>query len=230
MVMNCADFAEIVHELAREEVRADKKTLSAATAVSARFHAQTCESCAARLGEARSLALALKAAEEGSTQTGAPAHVEMSLIATFRDYQRSRQRARYREQCSRLRRAEWVAVATAAVALLAIGMWNFSRLHSHGANGANAHPVAAANKNAGVSAQPAAEPQETAAQDSDFVPLPYGESFSADDSGVVVRVSMTRDALESLGYPVNEGGGEDVVQADLIVGEDGWPRAVRLVQ
>ncbi|HLW82416.1 MAG TPA: hypothetical protein VKS20_10280 [Candidatus Acidoferrales bacterium] len=228
--MNCAEFAEVVHELAKEEVRADKKTLRAATAVSARFHAQTCESCATRLREAQSLALALKAAEEGSTQSEAPAHVEMSLIATFRDYQRSRERARYREQRSRLRWAEWVAAAAAAVVLLAIGAWNFSRPRSHGANGANAHAVAAANKNAGVSAHPAAEPQEAAAQGSDFVPLPYGESFSADDSGVVVRVSMTRDALESLGYPVDEGGGEDVVQADLIVGDDGWPRAVRLVQ
>lgn len=228
--MNCAEFAEVVHELAREEVRADKKMLSAATAVSARFHAQTCESCAARLAEAQSLALAMKAAADDAARIEAPAQVETSLMASFREHHRSFERARFRERRSRLRWTEWVAVASAAVVLLAIGAWNFSRPHSHGANGINAHPVAAANKNAGVSAPPAAEPQETAAQDSDFVPLPYGESFSADDSGVVVRVSMTRDALESLGYPINEGGGEDVVQADLIVGEDGWPRAVRLVQ
>jgi hypothetical protein len=226
MAMNCAEFAEVVHELAREEADAGKKTLSVAAAVSGQFHAQTCESCAARLAEAQSLALAMQATAEDAARIEAPAPLETSLMASFREHHRSLERARFRERRARLRWAEWVAVAAAAVVLLAIGTWNFSRPYSHGVN---TRPVVAANKNAGVSAQPAAEPQETAAQDSDFVPLPYGESFSADDSGVVVRVSMTRDALESLGYPVDEGG-EDVVQADLIVGEDGWPRAVRLVQ
>jgi hypothetical protein len=230
MEMNCAEFGEIVHELAQEKARAGKKTLSAATAVSARFHAETCEVCAARLAEAQSLALALKATADDCAPLEAPGHVEMLLMAAFREHRRSRERAQFRERRSRLRWAEWMAVAAAAVVLLGIGAWNLSRPHSHRVNGANTHPVAAANKNAGVAAQPAAEPQEAAAQDSDFVPLPYGERFSADDSGVVVRVSMTRDALATLGYPVDEGRGEDVVQADLIVGEDGWPRAVRLVQ
>jgi hypothetical protein len=41
---------------------------------------------------------------------------------------------------------------------------------------------------------------------------------------------MTRSALGSLGYPVDEVHAADVVQADLLVGEDGLPRAVRLVQ
>lgn len=226
--MDCADFGEVVHELAQEEACAGKKALSTATAVSARFHAQTCESCAARLAEAQSLALALKAAAEDFARAEAPAHVEMSLMDAFREHYSSRERARYRVRRPRLRWQRWMALATAAVVILAIGAWTFSRAHTHLVNSANAHPVAA-NTKAGISAQTPAESQETAVQDSDFVPLPYGETFSPDDSGVVVRVSMTRDALESLGYPVDEGG-EDVVQADLVVGEDGWPRAVRLVQ
>jgi hypothetical protein len=63
----------------------------------------------------------------------------------------------------------------------------------------------------------------------DFVPVPYGEGFEPGDSGVIVRVEMPRSALADLGYSVDSTRSADLIQADLLVGEDGWPRAVRLV-
>src|SRR5579872_970575 len=110
--------------------------------------------------------------------------------------------------------------------------WNFSHPRVNGTKTNPSVVTSPATSNAnGASEQ--VEPVETAtAEDSnsDFVPLPYGETLSADDSGLVVRVSLTRSALGSLGYPVDEVHGGDLVQADLLVGEDGLPRAVRLVQ
>lgn len=225
--MNCEGFAKVVHEVAREDTRAGRKTLSAAEAISARFHAETCEACAARLNEARAVVSGLKIIAENATNNEARPYVEMAVLDAFREHQRMQERVQCRRGRARLRWAEWITVSAAAAVLLAVGAWKFSHWHAAGM-GPRVSSVMASNVNAG--AEQAADSQARAAQDSDFVPLPYGEDFSADDAGVVVRVSMSRSALESLGYPVAEGNSQDVVQADLIVGEDGWPRAVRLVQ
>jgi hypothetical protein len=66
----------------------------------------------------------------------------------------------------------------------------------------------------------------------DFVPLPDADQIGPDDLGVVVRVQLTRSSLAELGYPVVDtpDPDEDLISADVLVGEDGWPRAVRLVQ
>lgn len=231
--MNCEEFAQIVHEVEREEARAGCRTLSAAEAVSARFHAETCETCAARLNEARAVASALKIVHEDSAQSETRPYVEMAVLDAFREHQRTRERVQYRQRRARLRWVEWVSMAAAAAVLLAIGGWRFSHRHSLNVNSASADAAGDANpvaNSVNSAAAPAPDSQDTSAQDSDFVPLPYGEDFSTDDSSLVVRVSMTRDALGSLGYPVDEMRDQDVVQADLVVGEDGWPRAVRLVQ
>jgi len=225
--MNCEEFAKVVHEVAREETRAGCKTLSAAEAVSARFHAETCDACAARLNEARAVASGLRIVAEDSAKAEARPYVEMAVTDAFREHQRTRERVQYRQRRARVRWAEWMVAVAAAAILTVAGAWKFSHRHSAIVN-PTVPSVIASDVNAG--AQPATDSQDSEAQDSEFVPLPYGEDFSADDPGVVVRVSMTRDALGSLGYPVDEIRGRDVVQADLVVGEDGWPRAVRLVQ
>jgi hypothetical protein len=65
---------------------------------------------------------------------------------------------------------------------------------------------------------------------SDFVPVPFTGAISSDDPGMVVRVQLTRSSLAQLGYPVAETPDEDLIFADVLVGEDGWPRGVKLIQ
>ncbi len=78
------------------------------------------------------------------------------------------------------------------------------------------------------------EAKNDSANDADqlanFVPVPFADEATADDPGVIVRVQLTRAALGKLGYQVEQGKGKELVQADVLVGEDGWPRAVRLEQ
>jgi len=65
---------------------------------------------------------------------------------------------------------------------------------------------------------------------SDFVPVPFTGAITADDPGMIVRVQLTRSSLAQLGYPVAETPDEDLIPADVLVGEDGWPRGVKLIQ
>lgn len=225
--MTCAEFDTIVHDLARPDA------LDKPAAVIAKFHAQTCERCAARLAEAQVLVGALEAVAQDSADLEAPAHFEPALVAAFREHRRGIERKQHRQRRARLRWLEWSALAAAAAVLLAMGAWNFSRPRINGTK-TNSSAIVKSPVNSSASGpSQQAEPVETATLEdpnSDFVPVPYGEGLSADDSELVVRVSLTRDALGSLGYPVDEVHAGDVIQADLLVGEDGLPRAVRLVQ
>jgi len=60
--------------------------------------------------------------------------------------------------------------------------------------------------------------------------VPFSGSIAAEDSGMVVRVQLTRASLAQLGYPVADAPDDDLISADVLVDEDGWPRGVKLVQ
>lgn len=225
--MNCTEFQEIVHELARGNA---SETLGESTQVMARLHAQICERCAASLAEARTLAEALSNASEDSEIWEAPTAVGERLAGAFREHHRNLERVRYSERRARMRWAEWIGLAAAAAVLVTIGAWNFS--HGHAVKNGNSTPSVSStvNPSAGSIVQNTFDGAQIADAGEDFVPVPYGENLSAEDSGFVVRVSMTRGTLESLGYPVDEANAGEVIQADVLVGEDGSPVAVRLVQ
>lgn len=72
---------------------------------------------------------------------------------------------------------------------------------------------------------------ETVAQNksTEFLPLTYLASATAMDSGTVVRVQLSKSALVRLGLPVNIESSNDSIRADLVIGDDGVARAIRLV-
>lgn len=225
--MNCAEFQEVVHELARSNAT---ETLGESTELMARLHVQICEKCAAHLEEAQAVAKATADAAEDSRICDTPAEMEERLAGAFREHHRNLERARYRERRARLRWAEWIGLAATAALLITIGAWSFSRGHIV-KNGSSAPAVSSTvNPSTSATVPEGNVPIADGDLSADFVPVPYGESLSADDTGLVVRVSMTRGTLESLGYPVDEVNAGEVIQADVLVGEDGSPVAVRLVQ
>jgi hypothetical protein len=66
---------------------------------------------------------------------------------------------------------------------------------------------------------------------SNFIPLPYGSGLPLDEGWEMVRVSLPRSALETLGVPwAGEEASAELVQADVVLGQDGLARAIRLVQ
>jgi len=63
----------------------------------------------------------------------------------------------------------------------------------------------------------------------DFTLLPGALPADTDDAAIV-RVRMQRSTLGALGLPVNEERAGEWIQVDLLLGNDGLPQAVRLLQ
>ena len=66
--------------------------------------------------------------------------------------------------------------------------------------------------------------------DSSFYPLPEAEALPAVENAMVVRVQLPVSSLQLMGVPVGEERADTSVQADLLLGQDGLARAVRLAQ
>ncbi len=64
----------------------------------------------------------------------------------------------------------------------------------------------------------------------DFFMLRFGDDHLPMESGEVIRVQMPRSAFITLGLPVNIERADELVKADLLIGEDGLARAIRFVR
>jgi hypothetical protein len=64
----------------------------------------------------------------------------------------------------------------------------------------------------------------------EFLSLDYSEHPAPMESGQVIRVQMPRAALAKYGLPVDVERADAPIKADLLVGEDGFARAIRFVR
>lgn len=89
-------------------------------------------------------------------------------------------------------------------------------------------PVRSANRRATPAplvAQPVADSDTQT-----FLAIPYAPPFTDKDRGEVMRVRLPRQAIRSLGLPVNPERLFERVPADVLFGEDGVARGIRLVR
>ncbi len=229
--MKCREFAGVVHELARRE------QMDPAVAAIARAHAEACPHCGCRLAEAERLAALVHTAAAESHRLSSPAGLETELLGAFRREQASRRNIQAHSRLGWRMALGW-AGAGAAVALLGFVLLHRAPDHRpspmvRASAEAPAVSTPAARQVAAVALPPVRSAPVQARQTeltSEFVPVPYSGGLAPGDSAVIVRVQVPRTALAELGYPVDETQGNGMVQADLLVGEDGWPRAVRIVR
>lgn len=224
--MKCKEFARIVYDVAQS------RQLSKAEAAVARAHAEICPACSSLLADAERLTAILRQASAKDRRLAAPERVESNVLTAFRAANAPRFRRRPK-------RVWWLALgwtSAAAVVCLIAFVWlgRAPGRPSSPAARADAAATTVAGPNSLV-AQATVQPENAAAQAvqnpaSGFVPVPFAGEFARGDSGVIVRVQLPRAALAELGYPVDETQGEGVIQADLLVSEDGWPQAVRIVR
>jgi hypothetical protein len=227
--MTCREFDEVVHGFVRMEL------LDVNVREAALEHASRCELCSERMADAAALAEASEMMAKSARGDQAPPHVETSLLSAFRDHHR---RASWR------RSLEW-AIVGAAAAVLLVFLWTVggrSKGPSSPApkDGSTQSGMPLDAKTHATSEQDEADPSANTEvanprsigtyAPSDFVPVPFTGAITADDPGMIVRVQLTRSSLAQLGYPVAETPDEDLIPADVLVGEDGWPRGVKLIQ
>ncbi len=219
--MKCEEFEAIGLDAERDP------SVSEAEWAAAREHASTCSRCAALQDSWQVARVEMLALAEDTDLAQAPARVEMRL----------RQEFRTRHRTLKVRRAAVMAawaLASAAVLVGAVSWknWRAERLEE-AAMRANSAPAAMA---AAGNHEPVA-PDSTSSADSlvadnemnDFTLLPGALPADTDDAAIV-RVRMQRSTLGALGLPVNEERAGEWIQVDLLVGNDGLPQAVRLLQ
>jgi hypothetical protein len=144
----------------------------------------------------------LALAADGPQQ--APDRVEQRLRAEFRILSR-RRRVRI-----------WASVAGVGTVAAGIALFGWVRV--------SPRPIAVAVHSA---VELVAAEEET---DASFYPLPEAEALPAVESAMVVRVQLPVSSLRLMGVPVDEERADAAVQAELLLGQDGLARGVRLVE
>lgn len=218
--MTCRDFEPDVVDLARG------MEIGAAPAARLRQHLDECAVCAARLAREQQLTVALKAMADAEPPSTRAAVVESNLLAAF-DAQRTaltQQRPLPRPTLTRPQVRGSLAAAAAIV--LAVAAWQVAaRWPASGerAGGVDPDPARGAN---GPLARPASAADGQVLQ---FVVLPTAIGLPALESGRIVRVELPAAELPAYGFDVMPQPAGGAVEADVLVGQDGQPRAIRFV-
>ena len=234
--MNCAQFEDVVAEIARG-VLPDTSVSRGALA-----HAETCPRCARRLANERRLSEMAAACRARDEWRAVPLAVERALLTAFQD----------RRQALRRRRSAWIASAAAGAIAAALFIAAFVALpRPQSPRPVAVQPATPAAKRQIIApvyrqlekprrralhaanrkpVQPRTAEAASGNREivTDFIPVVYDPDPI--ERGSVVRVRLPRAALVAFGFPVNELRAEEPIKADVLLGEDGLARAVRFVK
>jgi hypothetical protein len=249
--MFCHDFEKISGDLAAGRL------MEAGKRERALRHASECFACALRLNAERTLEAGLRALGEGVEDRGAPPHLKTALRAAFDrqvDAVHVLSPAPARSRYSTLR---WLAAAALILIAFAVAFLfrtapsnsirdTVSSEENRGrreqppqrvtetenqkrkieTNIARKTPTGRrANRRTGAS-DDMARNNETV---TDYIPLTYLADATAVESGTVLRVELPPSALVTMGLPAPVDRTGSRFKADVVIGDDGVPRAVRFV-
>jgi hypothetical protein len=217
--MKCGEVRELLMESARGGASAGVLQ-----------HVQECAECKRALQNQKMLSAGMKALV--ASDTDAPSRVvEAELLARFALRARPRSLA-----------LPWGAVAAAAAILAGVFIWTAPRrleeplppIAVKPPEPVWMAPVERASvdrpKPARRRVQPAKQVAVQAEVESPFVPIPYAAPLLATERAEFVRVNLSATALASLGMPVSGAAPDTRLNAELMLGENGLARAVRLVK
>lgn len=250
--MNCSEFQHVSHELARDQVEGRDK-------IEALAHAGECPRCAEYLEQERRLTLKLGFLSQALYSHEAPERLESALLTAFREHAAHTDgngsvplHAGPRFWAHQ-KFWGWGATAAALAAVIALAVGIHSRRNSqaelpaasvmtpatstHGASPAAGQQdesqqrvIRAVRHRHDVSPRlrsVRSEGTTTIADNSGFVPLIYCDELNCATPGEIVRVEIPASSLPMMGLVNDNRSGS--VRADVVVGEDGIARAIRLV-
>ena len=148
----------------------------------------------------------------------APKHVETFLLSAFR------RRARRRRLTAWVTAAGIGAIAAGVATLVWLAEPMLKRAP------VSDRAVASAPAQADSAAEVKYAVIRTDEVASSFYPLPEADALPPLESAMVVRVQLPLASLQLMGFPVNDEAGADPVEADVLLGQDGLARGVRLIQ
>jgi hypothetical protein len=197
-------------------------------------HARVCGRCAALGASWAATQTELAMLAESSRMLRVPGRVETRVLQQFRLKHQPKQERRF------LQLATW-ALATAALIVCTLGIWDWHKWRQGSLGGSIADDSAAARAKVPSPATGSRETNTSPVTDdseilmagnegnggNDFTQLP-GSSVQEVEDGAIVRVGMERASLAAFGLPVNEDEAGDWIQVDVLVGSDGSAQAVRL--
>jgi len=219
-VVNCAQFQEVVDELVRGQL-----PVSGVGRV-ASAHADACADCDKLLANAQQLHSSLLALASADRDAQMPTDSKADVMTAFYKHHAPKR------SMPSVQTRWFAAIGLAAALLMGIVLYHF------GAFNAVRNPWARKSTPA-VQAPSTQDASVTSTDDSSsadaenvtaFVDLPFADPWASDDDEAVLRVNVPQSTLAAYGLPVAEPNRDDQVTAEFIVGEDGVPRAVRLVK
>ena len=245
--MTCVECRDLMLEVARKRAApfVERRVLT---------HAADCGECRERLAQERAVTTALDLVARQVGAAGASADVESRLLAAFASQAGTGSGA---TSFSPGVGSRWLPIAAAlALAAGAAAWWGIrpervappTPLVARVARVAPvASPVAAPSAPAAGANEPAprdtrvgarkARPARRVAQAAapaprieavGFMPIPSAAGLPAFESGEIVRMGIPVTALPNYGVDI-PAGGQASVEADLLIGQDGQARAIRLV-
>ena len=208
-----------------------------------RDHVAVCESCRGALAAEERLTTGLRALASAMTSCEASKAVEAALLDRFAELNPAASRVARRRRRGVL---EWAAMAAAIAALTSgIAWWEIERNGHLQEASAPARPVPSPATEAPLGSAPAAvhaavdrpranrpatksaKPRPPAARP--FVALPGAAGLPDFESGEIVRFDIPVTALPNYGVEIPPDAATPAIQADLLIGQDGRARAIRLV-
>jgi hypothetical protein len=219
--MNCREFERPLMDRARNRpMDAALRTLLAA-------HLEVCARCSAELERQIRLSAAMEALAERAADVSAPPSVEQAILAELNAVHGSARR-----------RWIYAGLGGALAASLAMAWWLTSapsakKIEAHAAPVA---PVAVVQASVPVQTPPVAvkhtpkrRAKAMAKPEEPFIAIPYTPPLDPRERVEVVRMDMPVAALIAAGLPVGTADPTRQVRTDILVGQDGRARAVRLV-
>jgi len=223
--MNCRQYEVALMDLARREPLG--APLSAEERTNLAAHLETCSACRTALDGQMRLSVAASALATEAARLATPASVERALQGELQSTRRLP-----------ARRFVYGVLGGAIAASLVVAWWMTPR---SGATPAVAHtaPIAtvaavitapappvkqvAQKRHRRVTAPAVAEPEQP------FIAIPYTLPLEPYERADVMRMDLPVSALIAAGFPTSMMDPSAHAQADVLVGQDGRARAIRLI-
>ncbi len=225
--MSCRELEALLMDRARN------RPMDAAMRAALTAHLEVCARCSHELERQIRLSAAMSALAERAAAVSAPARVEQAILAELNAvHARGRRR--------------WIYAGAALAASIGIALWlgNAPGSKKMEAHATPAQPATVVEASAPVPAEtlpvsaPVSAPvrralkrraKPAARPEAPFIAIPYTPPLDPRERVDMVRMDMPVAALIAAGLPVGTVDPASLVRTDVLVGQDGRARAVRLV-